>query len=100
MGEVEAMSGKQIRASLDELMQACDVIEGRNCCTECPLEYNCLREDSTEDLWGKVSEVRINSFLDFADNIDEILEERAEREQREYEEEMAELTRGYFRDRI
>lgn len=93
------MSGKQVRASLDELMQACDIIDNHNCCTECPLEFDCLREDSTEDLWSKVSEARIDDFLFYADNIDDILREQAEIEQREYDEWIDELNRGYYRDR-
>lgn len=94
------MGGKEIRKSIDELMQACDAIEGRNACTECPLEYNCLREDSTEDLWSKVSAQRIDDFIDFGDNIDVIMQSRAVEEQRAYDEERAELERGYFRDRL
>lgn len=93
------MAGTEIRKSIDELMQACDEIEERNYCDECPLEYNCLREDSTEELWSKVSARRIDEFLDFADNIDEILLKRAEEEQREYDAWIDELNRGYYRDR-
>lgn len=94
------MSGNQVRASLDEMMMACDVIEEHNCCTECPLEFNCVKTETYEDIWNKVSERRIDEFLYYADHIHEILEAEAEEEQRAYEEELAELQRGFDRDRL
>ena len=72
MGEVIAMGATDIRKDIDELMQACDKIEPYvGGCTNCPLLYNCLREESTEDFWSNVSESRIEDFLQFADEIDE-----------------------------
>lgn len=101
------MSGIQIRASVDELMQACDKIEAELYgCDICPLNGECLHYNSVEDIWNKVSAKRIQDFLDVADNIEsyadeekERREEQAEREQREYEEWIDELNRGYYRDR-
>ena len=72
MGEVVDMSSESIRADIDELMMACDEIEDANRCIECPLKYNCLREESIEDIWSNVSVSRIEDFLDFADNLYEI----------------------------
>ena len=93
------MSGKQVRASLDEMMEACDTIDGKSCCDRCPLFRNCVKEETYEDIWNNVSESRIDRFLELADNLDEILEEEAEAEQRAYEEEMAELEREFNRNR-
>ena len=102
------MSGNTVRASIDELMQACDKIEAEWCgCEVCPLNgVECLQYACLEDIWNTVSERRIQNFLDVADNIDDYTQEYREwkeseeaREQEEYNEWIAELNAGYFRDR-
>lgn len=64
------MGATDIRKDIDELMQACDTIEDFvGGCINCPLKYNCLREESTEDFWASVSESRIQDFLEYADEL-------------------------------
>lgn len=103
------MSGNTVRASIDELLQACDKIEAEMYgCEVCPLNNadECLQYACLEDLWNTVSAKRLQAFLDVADNIDDYTEEYREqkeseeaREQEEYNEWIAELNKGYFRDR-
>lgn len=102
------MSGNTVRASIDELMQACDKIEAEHYgCEVCPLNgAECLQYACVEDIWNTVSERRLQKFLDVADNIESHIEEYQEQkeseeaeEQREYDEWIAELNKGYFRDR-
>lgn len=101
------MSGEQIRASIDELQQACDKISDADGCDICPLSgRDCLDYNFLEEIWSNVSAKRIQDFLDTADNIESLMDEERERleeeerrEQQEYNEWIAELNVGYFKDR-
>lgn len=93
------MSGKQIRASLDEMLMACDKIDERSCCDRCPLFLKCIKEETCEEIWNSVSEAMIDDFFGLADHLEEILEGEAKEEQKEYNEWIDELNRGYYRDR-
>lgn len=102
------MSGNTVRASLDELLQACDKLEAEwYGCVVCPLNGSeCLQYACLEDLWNTVSAKRLQDFLDVADDPSGLIEdykvELAEleaEEQREYDEWIDELNKGYFRDR-
>lgn len=98
------MSGNTVRASIDELMQACDKIsEETYGCEVCPLSGGeCIQLNSVEDLWNTASARRIQKFLDVADDIESYTDgyrEQLDSEQEEYNEWIAELNAGYFRDR-
>lgn len=86
------MSGELTRRVIDELMEACDKIHDEyDKCSDCPMAGNCLLYDSIEDIWNEVSSSTIDEFIDFADALDEGWT---------YEDEIAELNRGYDRDRL
>ena len=66
------MGAKDIRKSIDELMQACDSItDWVDGCSNCPLLSICLQEQTVEEFWSSVSESRIDDFLDYADEVNE-----------------------------
>lgn len=92
LGIGEVMSGKLTRQVIDELMQACDKIhEEYEACDGCPIFFNCLLENTVEQLWDEVSAGRIQDFLDYADDLDE---------GQTYDEWIDELNKGYYRDRL
>lgn len=102
------MSGNTVRASLDELLQACDKLEAEwYGCEVCPLNGSeCLQYACLEDLWNTVSAKRLQDFLDVADDPSGLIEdykvelaEQEAEEQREYDEWIDELNKSYFRDR-
>lgn len=75
------MSGNTIRASLDELVAACDTIH-EEFCINCPIEGDCLREVTLERLWNEVSEARLQEFIDLADRYNYPEEEMTEEDYR------------------
>lgn len=75
------MSANTIRKDIDELMLLCDKIGEEQECDDCPLLYNCLKEDTIEDIWSEVSEKRIKDFIEYADNIDKDEDEITEEDE-------------------